>query len=133
MFKWVLNTPLKIFLFPFHYRFLINISSRSYLCISSGMYIVIIFVTKKNLYMGCNHTTPILSKPFKFFWIIISIINEFAVIKLDCWISFPKWDAFTGINRHWDFFVDVCESIGTALWSSWVAFKKIYFLLFFFV
>ena len=39
---------------PFHSSFLINNSSRSYLCISSSMHIAIIFIAKKKLYMGCN-------------------------------------------------------------------------------
>ena len=57
-------------------NFLMNIFSRSYFCISSSIYIAIIFIAKINLRMG----TSIPSKAIKFFWIIISII------KLDCWI-----------------------------------------------
>ena len=53
MFECVLNTPLKSFL-PFYYSFLKNISSRSYLRISSSMYIAIIFIAKKNDHTGCN-------------------------------------------------------------------------------
>ena len=41
MFEWVLNTPLKPFLLPFHFSFLKNISSRSYFCILSSIYIAI--------------------------------------------------------------------------------------------
>ena len=41
MFEWVLNTPLKPFLLPFRFSFLKNISSRSYFCILSSIYIAI--------------------------------------------------------------------------------------------
>ena len=69
-------------LVPFYYSFiLINISSKSYFCISSSMYIAIIFIAKKNLHIGCGQNS-IISKPFNFFWIIISII------KLD-WTNQP--------------------------------------------
>ena len=51
MFEWVLNTPLKPFLLPFHFSFLKNISSRSYFCILSSIYIAIpagIYLLKVN-------------------------------------------------------------------------------------
>ena len=78
-------------LLPFHYSFLMNISSRSYLRISSSMYIAIIFIAKKNLHRDVIKTS-ILSKPFKFFWIIISMI------KLDCSIPFQKKETLTGVK-----------------------------------
>ena len=40
-FGWVLSTLFKTCLLPLHYSFLINVSSRNYLCISSRMYIFI--------------------------------------------------------------------------------------------
>ena len=36
------------------YSFLINFSSRSYLCIWNSMNIAIVFIAKINLHMGCN-------------------------------------------------------------------------------
>ena len=70
MFEWVLNTPLKTFVILFHSSFLINISSRSYLCISNSMYKPITFIAKKK---GIIETS-ILFKPFKF--LIIIIFND---------------------------------------------------------
>ena len=52
MFEWVLNTPLRTFLFPFHYSFLVNISNRS--GISSSMYMGVIFIAKKNFYIKAS-------------------------------------------------------------------------------
>ena len=87
MFEWVLNTPLKTFILVFHCSFLINIYKVNFaLCYLAK------FFAKKNLYMGHVIKICVLSKSFKIFRIIISII------KLDCSIPFQKKDAFTGIN-----------------------------------
>ena len=85
------NMPMKTFRLPFHCTFVKNISSRSYLCILSSIYIAIKFNAKKRFSWNVIKTS-ILYKTFKFFWIIISMIN------LGCWIPFQKKDAFTGIN-----------------------------------
>ena len=91
--RMVLNTPLKTF--RFIRVFLINNSSRRYLCISSSRYIAIVFIAKKNLHMGWDVIkTFILSKPFKFFWTII------LITKPDCWIPFQKKKTFKGIFRY---------------------------------
>ena len=97
IFEWVLNTPLKPFPLPLHYSFL-DIS-RSYLCISSSMYIAITFIfiaTKKNSH-GMQSKPSFFLNP-SIVWVIISII------KLDCWILFHKKDGFRGIFRYaWKF------------------------------
>ena len=46
-FEWLLNKSVKTFPLPFHYSFLKNIASKSYLFISSSIYIIIIFIAKK--------------------------------------------------------------------------------------
>ena len=114
---------------PFDLSFLINNYSRSYLCISSSMYILIIFIAKKNLHMGWDVIkTSILSKPFKFFWIIISIT------KPDCWIPFQKKETFTGIFRYALRFVRRCfwkHSYRQALAQLRSIRKNFFFTLFF--
>ena len=63
----------------------------------------------------------ILSKPFNFFWINIS------VVKLDCSIIFQINRNFQGnkcVDTHRDFYADVCESIGTILQKSCASSKN---------
>ena len=65
MFEWVLNTPLKTFRFI---SFLINNSSsnsRSYLCISSSMYIAVLYVLSRKAFIWDLFKTSILSKPLR--------------------------------------------------------------------
>ena len=61
----------------------------------------IIFITKINLHMGCNQIS-ILSKPFKFFWIIVSIT------KPVWWIPFQGKETFTVIFRYTLIYVCRC-------------------------
>ena len=105
MFEWVQNTPLKTFLHPFDYSFLINISSRSYICTLSNVFIAIIFIAIKAFTQDVNEIS-ILSKLFKFF------LNYHFNDQTRLSSSFPKEGNFAGIN------VQICIKISTLMFVN---------------
>ena len=91
MFEWVLNTPLETFLLLFCCSFLINISSRSY-HIFRAVYIQLFHSLPRETFTWNVIKTSILSKPLRFFWIIISeSLNRTE-------LPFIKKETFTGVN-----------------------------------